>query len=97
MKIKYTYILISAFTLILFSNCGGSSIESDAKKVAEIFCDAQELAQKAATGDMSALEESNKLTLRAEALQRDLRGKYSSPEENQKFLEVLNREMAKCK
>ena len=49
---------------VIMTSCGGNSIESDAKKYAELMCKATKLATegaaKAATGDMSAMTESTK-------------------------------------
>ena len=41
------------FVSIIFTSCGGNSIESDAKKVADLLCKAQKLTEKAASGDAS--------------------------------------------
>jgi hypothetical protein len=43
---------------IVFTSCGGSSIESDAKKLAELQCKTTQLMQKASSGDKSIMEES---------------------------------------
>lgn len=81
---------------VILIGCGGNSIERDAKRVADLYCEARELAQNAANGDLASIEESTKLTQRAEALQRELEGKYSSAEESQKFAEILSRKMRRC-
>lgn len=82
---------------VIITSCGGSSIESDAKKVAELQCKAQELMQKAASGDMSLMEESTKLTSEAATLSNEMEGKYTSDADKQKFAEALLREISKCK
>jgi hypothetical protein len=81
----------------LLTSCGGNSIESDAKKVAELQCKAQQLALKAASGDMSILEESTKLSTEAAALVGEMENKYSSESDKQKFGEAILKEMSNCK
>ena len=51
MTIFGTIFIVSA----IMTSCGGGSIQSDAKKVAELQCKAQKLMQKATTGDMSVM------------------------------------------
>ena len=87
-------VLISSFLLI---SCGGSSIESDAKKVAELQCKAQKLMQKATSGDMSVIEERTKLTSEAAALSKEIEAKYTSDSDKKKFAEALLKEMGNCK
>jgi F0F1-type ATP synthase membrane subunit b/b' len=65
------------FVSIIFTSCGGNSIESDAKKVADLLCKAQKLTEKAASGDASVSEESTKLANEAQTLQKQLKEKYS--------------------
>jgi hypothetical protein len=93
--------LMTIFGAILFasailSSCGGGSIESDAKKVAELQCEAQKLIQEATLGDMSVIEESNKLASEAADLSKELEGKYTSDSDKQKFAEALMKEMGNC-
>ena len=96
----------SIFGVILFASfiltsCGGNSIESDAKKYAEIMCKAQKLAAegaaKAATGDMSAIEESTKLASEAASLAQEMEGKYKDAADYQKFTDAYLKEMSNCK
>ena len=70
---------------LLLASCGGNSVESDAKKAADIYCKAQSIARKAQSGDASALEESSKLSIEAANLTKELQNKYSSPEDAQRF------------
>ena len=81
----------------ILTSCGGGSIESDAKKVAELQCKAQQLVQKATSGDMSVMEESTKLTSEAAALSKEMEGKYTSDSDKKKFAEALLKEMGNCK
>lgn len=81
----------------ILTSCGGGSIESDAKKVAELQCKAQKLMQKATSGDMSVMEESTKLTSEAATLSKQMEGKYTSDSDKKKFAEALLKEMDNCK
>lgn len=95
---KVSIVLGTVLMLTTFlSSCGGNSIESDAKKVAELQCKAQQLALKAASGDMSILEESTKLSTEAAALASEMENKYTSDSDKQKFGEALLKEMGNCK
>ncbi len=80
----------------ILTSCGGS-IESDAKKVAEVQCKAQKLMEKAASGDMSTMAESQSLAAEAIALQKEMEGKYTSEADQQKFNEALLKEVGNCK
>jgi hypothetical protein len=85
------------FASVMLVSCGGDSIQSDAKKVAELQCKAQELMQKATSGDMSVVEESTKLANEAATLSKEMEGKYTSDSDKQKFSEALLKEMGNCK
>lgn len=84
------------FASVILTSCGGGSIESDAKKVAELQCKAQKLMQKATLGDMSVMEESTKLALEAETLLKEMEDKYSSDSDKKKLAEALLKEMGNC-
>ncbi len=81
---------------VMLTSCGGGSIESDAKKVADLQCKAQQLAKKATSGDMSIMEESTKLATEIAALKEEIEGKYTSDDDQKKFLEALSKAMADC-
>ncbi len=85
---------------VILTSCGGGSIQSDAKKVAELECKAQKLMQKATsydTYDMSVMEESTKLASEAANLSKEMEGKYTSDSDKKKFAEALLKEMGNCK
>jgi hypothetical protein len=84
------------FVSMLLTSCSGGSIEQDAKKMADLQCQAQQLSKKAMTGDMSVIAESTKLASDAAALSKELEGKYTSDEDKRKFGEALLKEMANC-
>ncbi len=87
-------ILFGIFVLI---GCGGGSIESDAKKVADLQCKAQELMLEATSGDMSVMEKSTKLASEAATLLEEMEVKYSSDSDKKRFAEALLKEMGNCK
>lgn len=83
------------FTVFMLASCA-NPIESDAKKVAELQCEAQELMQKVMAGDASLMEESSKLAEKAAELSRKMEKKYDSASDRQKFAEALLKEMGNC-
>ena len=84
------------FASVILTSCGGGSIESDAKKVAEVQCELQQILQKASTEDMSIIAESTKLTNEAASLIKEMEGKYTSDSDKKKFGEALLIEIGKC-
>ena len=90
-----------AFVSLLLTSCGGNSIESDAKKYAELMCKAQKLATegaaKAAAGDMSAMTESTKLMTEAASLATEMQGKYKDASDYQNFSAAYLKALADCK
>ncbi len=85
------------FASFVLTSCGGNSIESDAKKYADIQCKVQKLMEKAGSGDMSVIEESTKLALEAEVLSDEMEGKYTSEADQEKFGNALLKAMGDCK
>ena len=89
------------FASLILSSCGGNSIESDAKKYAELMCKSQKLAaegaSKAAAGDMSAITESTKLISEAGSLAQEMEGKYKDAADYQKFTDAYLKAMGDCK
>ena len=85
------------FASFILSSCGGNSIESDAKKYAELMCKSQKLASKAAAGDMSAITESTKLVSEAGSLAQEMQGKYNDAADYQKFTDAYLKAMGDCK
>jgi len=83
----YLKILTLLATLILTS-CG-SSIQSDAQKVADLQCEAKEIMLKAMSGDQDAVKESQELSNKANELNLKMLKKYSSPEDKQAFSRAL--------
>ena len=86
---------------VILTSCGSNSVESDAKKYAELMCKAQKLATegaaKAAAGDMSAITESTKLASEAASLAQEMQGKYKDAADYQKFSAAYLKAMGDCK
>lgn len=101
MKNLTTIIVALLFASFILTSCGGSSIESDAKKYAALTCKAQKVAAegiaKAASGDMSALTESTKLASEAAALGNEMQGKYKNAADLEKFSTAYLKALAECK
>ena len=92
MKIRNYFIVVTS--LILFS-CG-SSISSDAQKVADLQCKVKELQQKALSGDSSSSEEVKEFIAKSASLVQEMNTKYASLEEKQQFQEELMKAKADC-
>ena len=95
MKKSITVFGAMVFATLILTSCG-SSVESDAKKLAELQCKSQKLSEKVLAGDMSVSAESMTLATDAAKLSEEIEGKYTTDEEKQKFEEALLKEMGKC-
>ena len=84
------------FASIILTSCGGS-IDSDAKKVADLQCKYQKLMQKASSGDMSVLSENTKFAAEVAELTKEMEGKYTSSADKEKFSIALLKAMGDCK
>ena len=97
MKNLFTNIGVILFVSLILTSCGGNSIASDAKKVAELQCKQQQLMQKASSGDMSVMAEGTELASQVASLSNEMEGKYTSDSDRAKFAEALLKEMGNCK
>jgi hypothetical protein len=88
--------VLLVMTVCLVAIGCGSTVESDARKLAELQCKAQGLASKALSGDMSVMAESTKLSAEAAALSEELRGKYESESDKQEFARAYLKAFAEC-
>jgi len=96
MKRIFRILSVLIFTSVMITSCGGSSsIEKDAKKVAEVLCEAQQLMSKAST-NAKYMDEAMKLTSKATALTEEMKGKYTSESEKKEFAKALIKEMGNC-
>ena len=86
---------------VILTSCAGNSIESDAKKSAELMCKAQKLASegaaKAVASDMSAITESAKLASGAASFAWEMQGKYKDTADYHKFTAAYLKAMGDCK
>ena len=80
---------------LILASCG-SSISSDAQKVAELQCEAQDLQKKAMSGDSSLMTDAQELISKANALTQELQRKYASIEDRQEFQSALADAMGNC-
>lgn len=84
------------FASLILTSCSGGSIESDAKKIAELQCKEQELMKKTSSGDTNALSESNEIMVEAAALAKEMEGKYTSDSDKKKFGEAYLKALGDC-
>jgi len=97
MKNIFTIFGAILFASLILTSCGGNSIASDAKKVADLQCKQQQLMQKASSGDMSVIAEGTELAAEVASLSNEMEGKYTSDSDRAKFAEALLKEMGNCK
>jgi len=85
---------------LIISSCGNKTIESDAKKCAELTCKGNKLAAKssakAASGDMSAITEATQIATEANKLGEEMKDKYKDPADLQKFMEAYSKALLEC-
>ncbi|MDI9336988.1 MAG: hypothetical protein QM539_01035 [Alphaproteobacteria bacterium] len=97
---KKTSLFFNAICMIAFlitsCNNGNNNIEMDAKKVAELQCQAKTLSQKAASGDVSVLQEAVRVETEAADLYLEMLKKYPSNSEKLKFDDIILKEMNLC-
>ena len=89
MKKGMTFLGAILLTASVLTSCGGS-VESDAKKLAELQCKAQKV-------DPTNMEEAKKLAEEAATLSKELQGKYSSEADAKAFGEAMLKEIGNCK
>jgi hypothetical protein len=92
----FAVLLIASFA---FTSCSSNSasIEKDAKKYADLTCKYQQLATKAAQGDMSVMEEYYKLGTEATSLATEMQGKYKNADDYKAFNDAYAKALASCK
>ena len=95
---KIIYCLgLTMMTISLFSNCGDNPIEKDAQKLADLKCKAQKIYGKLTSGDLSVINESNKLEFQVDSLSVEMEEKYSSEADKETFDKALSEAMNDCK
>lgn len=90
-KLKITLGLV--FTMLLAS-CGGS-MESDAKKVAELQCKIMKMSDGILEGEMDAAT-TIALAQETEELVEEIEGKYTTEAEKEKFEKAVLKALAEC-
>ena len=92
---KKSVTLLGVFLLMLTS-CS-SAIESDADKLAKLQCKSYELLEKLGKGE-STVEESTALSAEMELFDKEMKAKYVSDQDKQKFEEACLKAIASgCK
>lgn len=79
-------------TLVMLTSCG-SSLEQDAKEIAELMCQSQKMSAKALSGDLSGVSESQKMILKAEKLKKKIEAKYNNKEAKIEFENAVAKAM----
>ena len=95
---KNLKITIGLLATILLSSCG-SSLESDAKKIAELQCKTMKISEKIQSGELDASNatESMSFALEASELAQEIEGKYTTDEEKKEFGKAVIKAMKDCK
>ncbi|HLV41471.1 MAG TPA: hypothetical protein VKY37_04270 [Brumimicrobium sp.] len=105
---KISNILIA--TVLLFSfglnSCGedtnenetidNTTIVKDAKKLVDLQCKVMQLVGKAKGGDSEALMESEKFNTEAEKVSRELKEKYTTQEDQERFAKAYEEALGDC-
>ncbi len=81
---------ILLISLTIFTSCGESQIEKDAKEVAEQLC-------KSKYEKVSNPNEGTQLTLKSLRLLQEKQKKYTSKSDNKKFMEAYRKAVDECK
>lgn len=91
-------ITLGLIATILLSSCG-SSVESDAKKLADLQCKSMKMAEKIQSGEMdvSNATESMSFAIEASELAEKLEGKYTTGEDQREFQKAVLKAMKDCK
>jgi hypothetical protein len=76
------------FASVMLTSCG-SSIEADAKEVAELMCQSKKMSEKALSGDLSGVSESQEMMMKAEKIQEKFDAKYKGSESKKQFEEAV--------
>ncbi|PWH85340.1 hypothetical protein DIT68_10410 [Brumimicrobium oceani] len=71
-------------------------IVADAKRLVELQCQVKNLIGEAKNGDASALMKSEKINGEAEKVSRELKEKYPSKADQEKFAEAYEQALGEC-
>lgn len=96
MKRLATVLVMTLSMSFVFVGCG-NSMESDAKKLAKLYCKNQEILERVMSGDESAMEEAAKFAEEAETLSEEMLEKYTTEKESMEFTKAVMKETQNCK
>jgi hypothetical protein len=85
------------FFIFFMIGCKQNDLEDDAKKLAQLQCQATRIASNSTAGDMSVVSESVRLTAEASKLTRNMQKKYNGTQDMIRFTEIYNRELVNCR
>ena len=85
-----------AIAAVILTACG-KSVDSDARKLADLQCKSLKIAKKAMTGDVSTLTESNALLAETAVLTAELGDRYKTTEEKAELAKAYLEAMKSCK
>ena len=92
---KKSILVVTATALLTLTSCG-SSISSDAQKVADLQCKVQKLQKAIFSGDTSDKEDLQEFVAETAELVQKMNAKYASMEEKQEFTNALAKAKANC-
>lgn len=98
MKYLINVIVIIIFAAVILFRILGNSIESDAKKLADVICKSEQLSRTRnfEVGE-AAQQESQELMQEAASLNREMIKKYKDPIDYKQFTSKYSEEMNKCR
>ncbi|RYM35479.1 hypothetical protein ERX46_00370 [Brumimicrobium glaciale] len=110
LKLIFTITLLAIFTLsgcanesdqekgntIESSSADNSSIKSDAKRLVDLQCQVMKLIGEAKNGDATALMKSEEINKQAEKVSRELKEKYPTKEDQERFAEAYQEALGEC-
>jgi len=94
---KSLKITIGLFATLLLASCG-SSVESDAQKLADLMCKSQKISKQILAGELDANDVSKSAAFAMEAaeLKEEIGVKYTSKEEKKAFEKAVLKAMKNC-
>ncbi len=98
MRHTRSHLILVFICSLFFAACGGgnSSIEQDAKRIADLQCRSIKLMQKASSGDMGLMQESAELSTQASALMRQVESKYAAAADKKLLADAVQDAMKDC-
>lgn len=78
---------------VMLTSCG---VNSDAKKLANLECEIEQLYDKIIVGDESAMKEFERLSAKHDELTKEVVEKYTSESDQEKFDEAYEQALENC-